>query len=185
MGEIALFHKPADYSPAQIRIIKSANPDLTPDEFNVLVELARATGLNLFRRQLSAIVFSKNNPGKRKVAFVIGIDGYRAMADRTGTYMPSETAPEFESCTVSETNPGGIASVTVRVKKFAHGAWHPFSATAHWAEFAPIEQEWGEDEHGKRRPTGKKKVADNWAKMPRIMLAKVATAQALRAGWSI
>lgn len=174
-----------DFTSAQLKVIKSANPDLGPAEFDTLIEIARASGLNLFRRQLSAIVFSKNNPKKRRVAFVIGIDGYRGMADRTGTYMPHEDPIEWltDASINDPTNPAKLVSAIVKVKKFGHGAWHTFSATAHWSEFAPIDEEWGEDETGKRRPTGKRKLADNWARMPKLMLAKVAEAQALRRGW--
>ena len=185
MGELARVPSiaPADYSGAQLKIIRANNPDLEPDEFNTLIELAKATSLSLFRRQLSAIVFSKNNKAKRRVAFVIGIDGYRAMADRTGTYCPSSQQPVWETCAKDDLNPDGLVSCTMYVKKFAHGQWHEYSATAYWAEFAPVEQEWVEGEDGKRRPSGKKKLADNWAKMPRVMLSKVAESQALRRGW--
>lgn len=174
-----------DYSGAQLKVIRSQNPDLTPAEFDTMIEIARAAGLNLFRRQLSAIVFSKKNADRRRVAYVVGIDGYRGMADRTGTYMPHEDPTEWviDPTIDDQMNPAKLVSATVKVKKFGHGAWHTFSATAHWSEFAPIEDEWGEDETGRRRKTGKKKLADNWAKMPRLMLAKVAEAQALRRGW--
>ena len=187
MGEVARvpIHASAvhDYSPAQLKIIRANNPDLEPAEFDTLIELARATALSLFRRQLSAIVFSKRSKDKRRVAFVIGIDGYRAMADRTGTYCPSSQKPEWETCEPTELNPAGIISCTVYVKKFVHGQWHEYSATAHWSEFAAIEDIWVDSEGGGRRPSGKKKLADNWAKMPRVMLAKVAESQALRRGW--
>jgi hypothetical protein len=59
----------------------------------------------------------------------------------------------------------------------------PVTGVAYWSEFAPITEEWGEDEQtGKRRPTGKKTLdaSGNWARMPRVMLAKCAEAQALR-----
>lgn len=183
MGEIARLPV-RDYSGAQLKVIKRNNPDLTDDEFNALTEIARETGLSLFRRQLSAIVFGKNakDKSKRRVAYVIGIDGYRAMADRTGSYMPGAQMPQFVMGEKSPTNPAGIVSCTVYVQKFAHGSWHTFSATAHWDEFAPIETEWKADENGDRKPSGKK-LSDNWKKMPHLMIAKVAESQALRRGW--
>lgn len=174
-----------DFTPAQIKVIRNANPDLTPPELDVLIEIARSAGLNLFRRQLSAIVFSKHNAKKRRVAYVIGIDGYRAMADRTGTYAPHEDPIEWltDDRIDDPTNPAKLVSATVKVKKFVQGTWHTFSATAHWSEFAPVEEEWAEGDDGQRRRTGKKKLADNWSRMGRLMLAKVAEAQALRRGW--
>jgi len=185
MGDVSRLPALPDYSGSQLKIIQANNPDLEPNEFNSFIELCRATGLSPFRRQLSAIVFGKNakDRSKRRVAFVIGIDGYRAMADRTGTYCPSSIQPVWGMGEKDDLNPAGLVSCTIYVKKFAHGQWHEYSATAYWAEFAPVEQEWVEGEDGKRRPSGKKKLADNWAKMPRVMLAKVAESQALRRGW--
>lgn len=175
-------------SGAQINLVRQQNPDLTNIEFDALIEIARSTGLNIFRRQISAIVFGAKakDPSRRRVAFVIGIDGYRAMADRTGTYMPSEKPALFaydDARKDPAINPRGIVSCTVYVKKYAHNAWHEFQATAHWDEFAPVESEWGEGDDGKRRPTGKKKLSENWLRMGHVMLAKVAEAQALRRGW--
>jgi phage recombination protein Bet len=176
-----------EYTERHLRIIRASNPALESQEFDTLVEYSKRTGLDLFRRQLSAIVFGARakDKSRRRVAFVIGIDGYRAMADRTGNYVPHEDPHLFETdlSLKSETNPAGLVSCTVKIKKDAHGSWHTYSATAHWDEFAPIEQAWGEDEAGRRKPTGKLKLGETWQKMPRVMLAKVAEAQALRRGW--
>jgi len=56
---------------------------------------------------------------------------------------------------------------------------------AHWDEFAPIRDEWEEDLALGWRKTGRQVLdsSSSWPKMPRLMLGKCATMQALRAGW--
>jgi hypothetical protein len=59
--------------------------------------------------------------------------------------------------------------------------WRPVAGVAYWDEFAPISEEWAEGEDGKRRPTGKRSsTRRQLGRMPRVMLAKCAEAQALR-----
>ena len=65
------------------------------------------------------------------------------------------------------------------------GEWFPVVGEAYWDELAPIRDEWEEDpETGAGED--RRKILDtsgNWPSMPRLMLAKCATMQALRAGW--
>ena len=146
---------------------------------------------------------NKGKPDRRRMTVITGIDGFRTIAERTGNYRPDEDEPTFEvnPKLKKTTNPARLVKATVRVYKFSHGAWHKTTASAHWDEYAPVRME-AEDydwiETGKVWPdTGramKKKRArgaptrrldplSNWAKMPRLMLAKVAEALALRKAW--
>ncbi len=175
------------YSKNQISLIQRLNPELEPVELDALVEYSKRAELDLFRKQLSAIVFGAKakDRSKRRVAYVVGIDGYRAMADRTGCYAPSAQPPlyTYDGHAKGPANPKGIVSCTVAVKKYAQGTWHEYSATAFWDEFCVVEEEWTEGEDGRRRPSGKKKAGSAWERMPHVMIAKVAEAQALRRGW--
>lgn len=162
--------------------------DTNNDEFNLFITWARSMGLDPLRRQIYAFVFGKNDPKKRKMSIVVGIDGFRSVAERTGNYRPDEDGPEYETDASlrSPLNPAGLVSARVKVWKFAHGEWHRITGTVYWDEIAPIKDEWvWSDEENKRKPSGKKTLDDSgqWAKMPRLMLAKCAEAQALRKGW--
>lgn len=177
-----------DYTAAQLMTIKNTVAKDTNDlEFNLFMEAARSYGLDPFRKQISAIVFSKDNEKKRQMAIIVGRDGLRSIASRCGDYRPASERPEviYDPEQVSDTNPKGIVSVAVRLwKQDKAGEWFPVFGEAHWDEFAAISDEWAYDQKaGKRQPTGKQTVDGNWKKMPIVMLTKCAEGQALRAGW--
>lgn len=161
--------------------------DCTPDEFNLFIAVAQRAGLDPMRRQVSALIFNKRRPEKRRMAIFAGIDGLRAIAARSGRYRPAETEPEISYLPELKgpTNPLGVEKAVVRIfLRDADGAgWRPVAGVAYWDEFAPISEEWAEDpETGRRRPTGKRVLdaAGSWARMGRVMIAKCAEAQALR-----
>lgn len=169
-------------------IRRTVASDCNDDEFSMFIHMARSLGLDPLRRQIYAFVFSKKDPEKRRMSIITGIDGFRAIAERTGNYRPDEDEPSYEVDPDAKgpLNPAGIVKATVRVWKFSHGGWHKVTASAWWQEYAPLKDEWGEDEKtGKRRPTGRQTLdtSGNWVKMPRLMLAKVAEALALRKAW--
>lgn len=176
-------------TPTQLNLIKrTVAPDTNDDEFSQFIWTATYLRLDPLRRQIYAFVFSKDNPKKRRMSIITGIDGFRTIADRTGCYRPDEDEPSFEidADAKSALNPAGLVKATVRVYKFSHGGWHKVTASAYWDEYAPIKDEWGDDpDTGRRKPTGKQTLdtTGNWGKMPRLMLAKVAEALALRKAW--
>ena len=192
-----------DYDPSQLALIRRTVADgTTPDEFNMFIEIARRAGLDPFRRQLYCVVYNKDDDKKRKVTFITGIDGFRAVAHRNGDYRPDDDEPQFVTDPSLEgpSNPRGLVKATVKAFK-RHGAeWHPVVGVAYWSEFAPMKEdaEGGYDwiETGEFWPDSgkpkKKKVArgditqvpsGKWATMPFVMLAKCAESQALRKGW--
>lgn len=177
-----------DYTGSQLATIKRTVASDTNDiEFDLFIQAARSYGLDPFRRQISAIVFSKDNPQKRKMSIIVNRDGLRSIAQRCGDYRPASAPAEFDTdaSLKSPTNPHGIVRCGVTLhKRDSRGEWFPVYGEAYWDEFAPVKDEWAFDqEKGKRAPTGNQTVDGQWAKMPRLMIQKCAEAQALRAGW--
>lgn len=184
MGQIATF------SPSQLQIIKTTVArDTNSSEFDLFMEACKSYGLDPFRKQIHAVVYNKDREDRRKMTIIVSRDGLRVLASRSGDYRPaSEPAViVYDDGLRGPTNPKGIFSATVKLwKQDKRGEWFPVIGEAHWDEFAPLSDEWGEDpETGKRRPTGKKTLdaSGNWAKMPLVMITKCAESQALRAGW--
>lgn len=179
--------------------------DCNEAEFDMFLHVCRHLGLDPLRKQIYAFVFGKKakDQSKRKMSIITAIDGFRVIAERTENYRPDEDEPTYEidQGVISPHNPAGLVKAVVRVFKFSHGAWHRVTASAYWTEYAPLKEGWSETvrvEDGtwpdgnpkfKEKPAPgavKTTVLDdsgNWAKMPRLMLAKVAEALALRKGW--
>lgn len=193
--------RPRDYTASQLDLVKrTVAADCSTDEFNLFIEVCKRVGLDPFRRQIYAVVYSKDKPDKRKMSIITGIDGFRAVAARNRDYRPDDEEARIfydDSLKDPAINPLGIEKAVVRAFKLApNGQWHPVVGTAYWDEFAPIEQEYEWIETGEvwpdsgkpkkeKRPTGKDKlpVTSKWRSMARVMIAKCAEAQALRKGW--
>lgn len=176
------------YSTKQIALIKrTVAKDTNDDEFNLFMEAARAYRLDPFRKQISAIVFNAGKADKRQMAIIVSRDGHRIMAQRCQDYRPASEPTRYETdpSLKSKTNPHGLISATVTLyKQDNKGQWHPVIGEAFWDEFAPVKDEWAYDPAaGSRKPTGEQTLDGTWARMPRLMLAKCAESQALRAGW--
>lgn len=190
MNEVAPMKRgAAAYTAQQMALVRrTVAKDCNADEFDQFIHIAQHLQLDPLRRQIYAFVFNKDKPDKRQLTIVTGIDGFRSIADRTGNYRPDEEEPEItQDDTLKDpaTNPRGLVKAKVAVYKFAHGDWHRVIGVARWEEFAPLKEIWEYDEQqGKRAPTGRFELdKDNWRKMPHVMLAKCAEAQALRKGW--
>lgn len=194
-----------DFTNNQLALIrKTVAADTNQDEFELFVHTAKHLRLDPLRRQIYAFVYNKNDAKKRKMSIITGIDGFRTIADRTGCYRPDEEEPTFEidAAAKAPANPAGIIKATVRVWKHSHGAWHKVTASAYWEEYAPLKEGWTDTiqvDTGQKWPDGNPKMrtepkpgatrtltldtSGQWGKMPRVMLAKVAEALALRKAW--
>ncbi|RYD84060.1 MAG: phage recombination protein Bet [Verrucomicrobiaceae bacterium] len=142
-----------EYTPEQVALIKrTVAAGASPDEFEMFMYNARASGLDVLRKQ---IYFVKRQ-GKGVVQ--VGIDGLRLIADRTGKYAGSDDIG------YDGANERGYPSAArCTVYKMVSGKRCPFTATARWEEYFPGDAQ-----------------GFQWKRMPFAMLGKCAEALALR-----
>jgi phage recombination protein Bet len=192
------------YQPRQLQLIRdTAAKDCNDQEFELFISgYCRPMRLNPLRKQIYAFVFGKTakDQSKRQMSVVIAIDGFRAIAARSGNYRPGETTFEVdESKKDPLNNPEGLVSATVSVWQFSHGQWFEIKETAWWSEQAPTVEDgdfvmvdtgekWPDGNPKKRKQftAETRKILDTktqWPQRGRTMLAKCAEAKALRRGW--
>lgn len=140
------------YTQAQLDLIKSTvAKGATNDEFKLFIVVAKRTGLDPFSKQIHFV--KRGSQGTIQT----GIDGYRAIAERSGTLAGIDDAI-YDDEKAQHPNK---ASVTVY--RIINGLRVPFTASARWQEYCP-----------------KPPNDFMWKKMPYLMLAKCAEALALR-----
>lgn len=196
---------PFAHSSRQIALIQNTvAKDCNSGEFDLFIEVARAKGLDPFLGQIIPMIFSKQNVNKRKMTIIISRDGQRVIAQRCGDYRPQEGTPayEYDPEMKGPSNPLGIVSATVYLWKQDRKTndWFKVAGQAFWDEFAPISysaSQYNKVDTGERWPDGNPKIektlkpeavaslddSGNWCRQPRLMIAKCAEMQALRAGW--
>lgn len=130
--------------PKMVSLVKrTAAKDCNEDEFNQFVSVCRDLGLSPLRKQIYAFVFNKTDNERRNMALVVGIDGGRSIAARSGNYRPDDKPPHWdiqESAKNPLTNPHGVVSCTVGVyhRPTRNDPFERITATVFWDEFAPI-----------------------------------------------
>lgn len=137
------------FTPDQLKLITSTiAKDASPDELKLFLYRAQSLGLDPLKPgQIYFIKYNKNSPG----TIVIGIDGFRSKANRTGKL-------------------SGIKRGALRDDKGkCIGAWAEVYRTD-WTECAREEVPMAEYNTGH----------GNWSKMPETMIKKVAEVAALR-----
>lgn len=141
------------FDPEKLALIKGMfAKDATDMEFDLFISMSKRLQLDPVIKQIYFVKFSG------KMSIIVGIDGYRLIADRTGRYMPGKES------TFTYDKENRLFSATSYVKKLGpDGQWHEFGATAIRSEY----------------DTG----VNQWKKGPHYMLAKCAESLALRKGW--
>lgn len=127
-------------------------------EARVLLELARVRRLNPITGQIHFVKRWNSARNCETWAAQVGIDGFRAIAQRTGLYNGQDEA-EFEL-----DKAGRI--VSCRVKVYRKDWERPAVGVAYWSEYAQMKKD--------GTPTAM------WATKPRVMLSKCAESIALR-----
>ena len=161
---------PSLYNPRDLALIRrTVASDTTDDEFALFIHWARSLRLDPLRRQVHAFVFHKQDQKKRRLSLVTSIEGFRAIAARTGNYRPDENEPAFiiDDALKTDTNPAGLVSCSVRVWQYAHGQWFPIMGVARWDEFAPIKTVWVDNQPTDRKALDK---SGRWADIRRFLL---------------
>ena len=128
-------------------------------ELELFLHACQRTGLDPLMKQIYAIKRWSQADGREVMSFQTGIDGLRLIADRTGKYAGSSDA-------IFEEKDGKPILAQVTVLKIIEGEKCAFTASARYEEYV--------QKNRQMQPTSM------WAKMPYLMLAKCAEAQALR-----
>lgn len=147
---------------AQIDLIKrTVAKDASDDELKLFLAVCHGARLNPFLRQAHLVPFWDSKAGEWRRVIIIGIDGFRSIAESSGVYAGNDD-PEYrgEEGIGAKRHP---LEAKVAVYKVVEGQRYPFTATARWSEYYPGE-----------------KKGYQWDRMPYMMLGKCAEALALR-----
>lgn len=153
-----------NFNEDQVKLIKTQiAPQANDNELKLFLYQAKRTGLDPLTRQIYCIHRnSKDEKGNwiKKMTIQTSIDGFRVIAERSGDY-----AGQDEPVFVEEE--GKLTACKVTVYRFRGDVRYPAAVgVAYFKEYCQT------DKNGN--------VTGMWLKMPRIMLAKVAEALALR-----
>ncbi len=156
------------FTDKQIQLIKDTIcKGSTDDELHLFLATCERTGLDPFARQIYASMRYNRQVNREVMTIQVSIDGLRVIADRSGQYegqTPVEWCDESGEWTKIWLKPGYPTAARVGVWK--SGFREPLYAVAKWSSYAQV----GRD----NKPTYM------WAKMPDLMIGKVAESLALR-----
>lgn len=156
---------------SQVELIKrTVAKGASDDELKLFIQVCKGAQLNPFLKQAHLVPFWDGKEGVERRAIIVGIDGFRAVAESSGQYAGNDDAVFDGEGEITITNYDKSKKqlkhpekATVTIYKAIDGQRYPFTATARWSEYYPGE-----------------KKGNQWHKMPFLMLGKCAEALALR-----
>lgn len=155
---------PADYKSKltrqQIELIKNTiAKGSSDDELKMFLYVCERTRLDPFTKQIHLVPRWDSRLGKEMRTPIVGIDGLRSVAERTGVYAGNDD-PIYDD----EAKP---TKATVTVYKIVQGLRVGFTASARWDQYVPLKKDGSI-------------ASPLWNKMPHLMLGKCAEGLALR-----
>lgn len=159
---------------SQVDLIKrTVAKGASDDELRLFVQVCKGANLNPFLRQVHLVPRWDSKLGAEVRAIQVGIDGFRAVAESSGSYAGNDDPvfdgeheipfTKYENRKPIESKLTVPGKATVTVFKMLEGARYPFTATARWEEYYPGQ-----------------KMGFQWHIRPYLMLGKCAEALALR-----
>jgi len=136
-------------SRAQIELIKrTVALGASDDELKLFIQVCKGANLNPFLRQAHLVPFWDSKASRERRAIIIGIDGFRAIAESSGKYAGNDDAVftgedaikitawgDDKKAYQKDLNIPGMAKVVVY--KMVEGQRVAFGATARWSEYYP------------------------------------------------
>jgi len=154
----------------QLELIKrTVAKGASDDELRLFIQVCKGANLNPFLKQVFLVPRWDSREGKEVRAIQVSIDGFRAIAEESGTYAGNEDpifTGDSEITYTSQKQQKQLKvplEAKVTVYKLVGGQKCEFTATARWNEYYPGE-----------------KMGFQWHIRPYLMLGKCAEALALR-----
>lgn len=167
--------EPADafgkFTRSQINLMKrTIAKGSTDDELRMFIQVCKGASLNPFLKQVYLVKRWDSREGREVGTIQVGIDGFRSIAEGSGSYAGNDDPKFGQEKTIKQKNDKQEVTfnapeyATVTVYKIVQGVRCPFTATARWAEYFPAQFGNG----------------FQWRMRPYLMLGKCAEALALR-----